>query len=263
MLLMNLAGLFPPLSSPAFSRPAGRKKELSFDDLRSSEASTSRGKEIRVRFQFRTICKSADRTTTSKLDSDPIFWCRLEAPNYRNSNVKNMKFMIGLLLGVTNSLAMAQVNENPCPIVIERPISFQTFTSKDRIKVEIGSGKCNVAVFSIIIYNAKNKVLHHYKSDLSQFSINWDQTEIATEAASFAIKTAEKGIVLKKNIPKPVAKDQITEDEPNELLISKKDYLRLSKNQPIFYHMVVHEGGYYFAYDPKIKKTVALVFAGH
>ena len=174
-----------------------------------------------------------------------------------------MKFIIGLLLGATNSLAMAQVNENPCPIVIERPISFQTFTSKDRIKVEIGSGKCNVAAFSIIIYNANNKILHHYKSDLSRFSINWDQTEITTEAANFAIKTAEKGIVLKKNIPRPVAKDQITEDEPNELLISKKDYLRLSKNQPIFYHMVYHEGGYYFAYDPKIKNTVALVFAGH
>lgn len=43
----------------------------------SNEVSTSRGKETGVGFQFRTIHPSADNSLTSKLDSDPSFWCRL------------------------------------------------------------------------------------------------------------------------------------------------------------------------------------------
>jgi hypothetical protein len=50
------------------------KGELSFDGWRSSEASTSRGEEIGVRFQFMTIRSSADKNITSKLGSDPDLW---------------------------------------------------------------------------------------------------------------------------------------------------------------------------------------------
>ena len=64
------------LVSPALPQPLSPRRvkgELSFDGWLSSEASTSRGKEIGVRFQFRTIPSPEHCPVTSKLDSDPDF----------------------------------------------------------------------------------------------------------------------------------------------------------------------------------------------
>ena len=73
VILTAQASLFPPLTYPAFSRPARRKKEPSFNGWWSSEASTSQSEEMGVGFKFSITITSAHNPATSKFDSDPFF----------------------------------------------------------------------------------------------------------------------------------------------------------------------------------------------
>jgi hypothetical protein len=167
-----------------------------------------------------------------------------------------------LVLTLTSSIAFAQAPTDPsCRLSIERPISFQSATSQDRVTVAIGPGPCHLATLKLMIRTNNGKVLYAYKAPFKQHvAVQWDDSELPTLARQFATEAAEKGLVAKTDLPKPVSRKQLTDENPFELIVSKQTYLRfLDTGQPIFHHATYYEGGRFLAYDPEAKKAVIVI----
>lgn len=171
---------------------------------------------------------------------------------------------IVFLLVLTSSTVFAQAADSPCQLSIERPISFQSATSQDKVTVAIGSGPCHSATLKLTISTNNGKVLYAYEAPFKQhLAVQWDDPELPSLARQFATEAAEKGLVAKKDLPKLGSRKQITDEYPFELIVSEQTYSRLlGIGQPIFHHATYYEGGRYITYDPKAKKAIIVIQLG-
>lgn len=182
-------------------------------------------------------------------------------------NLIRFSFILTLpiLLVVTN-IANADPLAGPsCELSIERPISFMSEYSHDKVTVSIGPGPCFAAKLKITLTSEENKVLYAYTAPFKKHVVDmWNDPNLPEIAKEFAITTAERGIVLPKDIPHPLPRNQVTEENPYELHVSRATYSKLlAYGQPIFHHLTYYEGGRYIAFNPSTNKTVVVIEWGY
>lgn len=169
------------------------------------------------------------------------------------------------LVAVSHIVRAEPVVAPTCEQSVERPVSFVSPSSRDKVTVAIGSGPCYSARLEITLTSEQGKVLYAYSAPFKHhIAEQWDALDLPRSASEFVLYTAEHGIVGGSDIPNPLPRGRATESNPFELQIPIAEFKRLIKaGQPVFRHATYYEGGRYVMFDFKSKKAIVAIVWGY
>lgn len=176
------------------------------------------------------------------------------------------RFLSLLILAMASQIVRGEpAVEMTCELSVERPISFVSPSSHDKVIVAIGSGPCYLAQLEIKLMSEQGKVLYVYSAPFKQhIAEQWDSLDLPRLASEFVVDTAEHGIVGRSDLPNPLPRGRATESNSFELQIPSAEFKRLIKaGQPVFHHATYYEGGRFVMFTPKTNRTIVAIVWGY
>ncbi len=174
--------------------------------------------------------------------------------------MRNFRFLsLIVLVPVT---CFAQPTAAPsCEYSLEKKISFRSANASDLVKVAIGPGACHSAQLTISVRTKEGKTLYRYQAPFKKHTaVSWEDADLPKVAKKFVEDTANDAIVSDAEMPVPVTRDALTEENHFLLVVSRTTYDRLRRTrQPVFYHATYYEGGVFLIFDPNTKRVARVI----